>query len=156
MKELILVRHGENVIDDNISNDLLNLSENGIVQAKNVSKILNNKFDIVISSPSKRTIETAKIISKKEILVDSRLLERGWGNNHNGNETDEEAKVRFKSLFNELENKYKDKRILLITHGSLMRLAQDVIENKIIPRERVNNCDIIRYINKGNRYMKEV
>ena len=53
MKEIILVRHGENVIDDIIPNDLLELSSVGINQAKKVSKILKNNFDIIISSPSK-------------------------------------------------------------------------------------------------------
>lgn len=139
-----------------VFNGLLELNENGIIQAKNVSKLLNNQFDVVISSPSKRTMETGEIISNKEIIIDNRLLEKGWGNNHDGNETDEEAITRFKRLFKELENKYKYKRVLLITYGILMRLAQDIIENKTITRDRVNNCDIISYVKKDNCYIKEV
>ena len=150
MKEIILVRHGENVIDDIIPNDLLELSSVGINQAKKVSKILNNNFDIIISSPSKRTFDTAKIISNdKEIIIDDRLLERGWYHS-NGNETDNEAKRRFKELFDELEIKYKEKTVLLVTHGALIRLAEDVIENKELLRDRVNNCDIIRYKKSNN------
>ena len=152
MKEIILVRHGENVIDDIIPNDLLELSSVGINQAKKVSKILKNNFDIIISSPSKRTFDTAKIISNdKEIIIDDRLLERSWYHS-DGNETDNEAKRRFKELFDELEIKYKGKTVLLVTHGALIRLAEDVIENKELLRDRVNNCDIIKYKKINNIY----
>lgn len=79
---LILIRYAENIIDENLSNSLLSLSDRGILQAKQAAELLKEKFDIVISSPSKRAIMTANIISKnKKILQDSRLLERGWGNN---------------------------------------------------------------------------
>lgn len=91
--DLILVRHGESVLDNSIPNDLLPLTEVGIKQAKEAQKILQNKFDIVISSTSKRAIMTAKIIAEgKEPLQDERLIERGWGNKEkDGKETDEEA-----------------------------------------------------------------
>lgn len=151
MKKIILVRHGENKVDNNISNNLLELSTKGINQAKEVSKKLNNKFDIVISSPSKRTIQTAKIITDKDIIIDDKLLERGWYHS-NGNETDIDATIRFKKLLCDLEDKYKDKIVLLVTHGALIRLAEDVIENKIIPRDRINNCDIIIYERINDKY----
>ena len=144
---LILIRHAENIIDENLSNSQLSLSDRGVLQAKQAAELLKEKFDIVISSPSKRAIMTANIISKnKEILQDSRLLERGWGNNEqDGKETNEEAKIRFKYFLTETILKYKNKKILLVTHGSLMKLAQDVIEGENITRDSIDNCTIIEY-----------
>lgn len=39
----------------------------------------------------------------------------------------------------------KNKKILLVTHGSLMKLAQDVIEGESITRDYIDNCTIIEY-----------
>lgn len=78
--KIILIRHGENMIDDSISNNLLPLSELGKKQAYEAFQTLKGQFDVVISSPSKRAMMTAHIISPdSKILCDKRLLERGWG-----------------------------------------------------------------------------
>jgi len=144
---LILIRHGENIYNTTLDNNKLPLSKKGISQAKNASKILANKYDIVISSTSLRTIMTSKIIDNGNMPIeDERLLERGWGNKqHDGKETDEEAKIRFKKFLTETVKKYRNKKILLVTHGSLMKLAQDVIEGEVKPRETIDNCTIIEY-----------
>lgn len=144
---LILIRHAENISDEKIVNNLLPLSNKGIMQAKEARELLKGKFDVVISSPSKRTITTAEIITNNNHVVkDSRLLERGWGNKkQDGKESDEEAKLRFKTFLIETIKKYKNKKILLVTHGSLMKLAQDVIEGVNKPRESIDNCTIIKY-----------
>lgn len=149
-KNLILIRHGENIEVRSINNDLLPLSFNGICQSKKAAIVLKNKFDIILCSNSRRAIHTAKIISdKNNLIIDSRLIERGWGNsNKDGLESDEEARNRLRNLFNDIYCKYKDKRILLVSHGALIKLAQDVIENQTLPRDRVSNCTIIEYDNK--------
>ena len=151
--DLILVRHGESVLDNSIPNDLLPLTEVGIKQAKEAQKILQNKFDIVISSTSKRAIMTAKIIAEgKEPLQDERLIESGWGNKEkDGKETDEEARTRFHNFLIDILNLYKYRRILIVTHGSLIKLSQDVIEDKILKRDIVNNCTIIKYDKNKNK-----
>lgn len=145
--DVILIRHAENVDDSKIENNLLPLSLKGTIQAYEAANILKDKFDVVLCSPSMRTIMTANIISSLiKPIQDIRLLERGWGNlNQDGKETDEEAKTRFESFLNEVINKYKDKRILLVTHGALMKLAQDVIEQQCLPRDSIDNCTIIEY-----------
>lgn len=151
--DLILVRHGESVINDNISNDLLPLTEFGKIQAKEVSTLLEDKFDIVISSVAKRAIMTAKIISNgNDPILDVRLLERGWGNKEkNGKETDEEAKVRFTAFLKDILDKYNQERIVIVTHGSLIKIAQNVIEEKTLPRDIVNNCTVIKYDKNKNK-----
>lgn len=144
---LTMIRHGENEYIDNVENNLLPLSEAGKKKSEWASKILKNDFDIIISSNSKRALETAKIISpRKKIIEDIRLIERGWGNEmHDGTETDDEARERFKEFINEIIYKYYNKRVLLVFHGGLMKLAQDVIENQILKRESIDNCNIIKY-----------
>lgn len=154
---LILIRHAESILDENLPNNLLPLSDKGILQANEASKLLAGKYDVVITSPSKRTIMTANIITNSSPLIeDYRLLERGWGNDHqDGKETDDEAKIRFKFFLVETINKYKNKKILLVTHGALMKLAQDVIEDNNIPRESIENCTIIEYgKNKQKKIIK--
>lgn len=144
---ITLIRHGENIIDNSIPNDLLLLSNEGIKQCEWAKKLLKNDFDIVFSSTSKRAILTAKIIAnRKRIITDENLLERGWGNKlHDGKETDEQAKARFEDFINEIIKKYKNKKILIVTHGSLIKIAQNVIEKVNIPRNNIDNCSIIKY-----------
>ncbi len=145
--DLILVRHAEPVKDGNIPNSLLELTSCGEEQAKKASIFLKGKFDITICSTSKRTIMTAQIITRKNsVLTDERLLERGWGNYaQDGSETDEEAKVRIRKFILEVQQKYKGKRILLVTHGALMRLTQNVIERNNIIQQPVGYCTIVKY-----------
>jgi len=145
--DLILIRHSENIADENLPNSLLPLSEKGILQAAEAAKQLSGKYDVVISSTSKRTIMTANIITNNSSSIqDARLLESGWGNSQqDGKETSEEAKIRFKCFLGETLKKYKNKKILLVTHGALMKLAQDVIEDKCELRDSIDNCTIIEY-----------
>ena len=77
---IYFVRHGEtewNKIGRMQGQIDIELNEEGKRQAKVVKEKLSNvKFDKVFSSPLKRAIETAKIISDKEVSIDDRLIER--------------------------------------------------------------------------------
>ena len=145
-KTLILIRHGENANDVSLDNDLLPLSQNGIKQAKKAREILKNSFDVIISSPSLRAKETANIIGNNmPYEIDERLLEKGYGNEkHNGKETTTEAIFRFTGFLHDLK-KYKNKRVLVVTHGSLIRLSQNIIEEKNIRRKHIDNCEYVIY-----------
>lgn len=151
--DLVFVRHGENIINSAISNDFLPLTELGIKQAEEVKKIIGDNFDVVISSISMRCIMTAKIIMNGgDPIKEIRLLERGWGNKEqDGRETDEQAKERLLFFLKDISKRYHQKRVVIVTHGALMRLAQDVIENNCIKREHINNCDIIEYNRNGKK-----
>ena len=151
--DLVFVRHGENIINSAISNNFLPLTELGIKQAEEVKKIIGDNFDVVISSISIRCIMTAKIIMNGEDPIkDIRLLERGWGNKEqDGRETDEQAKERLLIFLKDISKRYHQKRVVIVTHGALMRLAQDIIENNCIKREHINNCDIIEYKRNGKK-----
>ncbi|MEX2596563.1 MAG: histidine phosphatase family protein, partial [Salibacteraceae bacterium] len=69
MKTLYLVRHGKSLWDDISINDLERpLKQRGVDNAEDLTKHLlkdNEIPDLIISSPSVRTYETAKIIADK-------------------------------------------------------------------------------------------
>ena len=144
--DLYIVRHGEtgyNRMDLLQGRIDIPLNQNGIEQAKQTKKKLENvTFEVVISSPLSRAIETAKIIAPdKEVLIDNRLIERNLGEyegkprricnfelyddllgNHTekGIETILDLIVRVRILILELKEKYSDSTVLLVTHGGLI------------------------------------
>ena len=83
--KLYVVRHGETF--ENASDRLQGridseLTLEGIKQAQVVSNIFKEKtIDLIVSSPLKRCVETAKIISdgKIKVIYDERLLGRDHG-----------------------------------------------------------------------------
>jgi broad specificity phosphatase PhoE len=86
--ELTVVRHGEtklNVQKAFVGTSDDNLTDRGRIQADMIGKYLLNegyKFDLVLVSPLKRAIETAKIIKKYlefKIVKEPLLRERNYG-----------------------------------------------------------------------------
>ncbi|MCI8446125.1 MAG: histidine phosphatase family protein, partial [Bacilli bacterium] len=82
--ELYIVRHGEtgyNKMGLLQGKTNIPLNQKGIEQANKTKKELEQiNFDIVVSSPLNRAIDTAKIIApNNEILIDERLNERTLG-----------------------------------------------------------------------------
>lgn len=87
MTKIILVRHGQ---DEDNRNNILNghrdtkLTDLGIAQAKIAAqKLKNEKVDVIISSPLRRAVETASIISQElkitGIYTKELLKERNFG-----------------------------------------------------------------------------
>ena len=80
---IYIVRHGQtdyNVIGRYGGRIDVPLNEEGIKQAHELKEMLKNiKFDLVFSSPLKRAIKTAEIISDNEIILDKRIIERDNG-----------------------------------------------------------------------------
>ena len=84
--KFIFLRHGRSLADDEGKHEGLYdspLTEIGIRQAKNIAEILKSyDFDLIISSPLKRALQTAEIISKTlniEIEVNDLFKERDNG-----------------------------------------------------------------------------
>lgn len=146
---IYFVRHGQT--DWNLSkkiqgqtNTLLN--ETGKKQATEARKALENiNFNYIFCSPLSRTVETCKIIvGDKHFTIDERLIERGFGEydgfltcdfdyegfwNSNKNQKFERAESLFeteKRVFDFLDElkKYKDKNILIVSHGGIGLLVQ--------------------------------
>lgn len=130
------------------------LNEHGKNQARKLKQIFEKiNYDLIISSDLSRAIETANIINykEKEMILDKRLREINYGKIegipkdkipnymwdcfHNnpeeiGSEPIEEVFDRIKSFIDELD---KEKDILIITHGGVIRLIAYYLDNLDLP-----------------------
>jgi len=129
-----------------------NLTENGKKQVEESSKKLKNKkIDLVFSSPIERTKETAEIVcsvlglDKKNIIIDDRLHEmsipdyerRTWSefrkdfpntidnfyHTKEKNESYNDVKKRIMDFLYDIDTRYSDKNILVVTHAGPIWLA---------------------------------
>jgi 2,3-bisphosphoglycerate-dependent phosphoglycerate mutase len=130
------------------------LNSDGLRQAKAIAeRISDENWDIIYASPLSRAFDTAKAIGKAanlQIVTDERLreisfgetegttenerLER-WGPNWReielGQETSEEADIRWKSVLQEILQKHDGQRVLIVTHGALLvRIYKDLLQDK--------------------------
>lgn len=153
IKKIILIRHGDNLYDSLIANNDLPLSDNGINQSIKAAQLINDDFDVVYCSNSLRTKQTALIINKnhKPEKIDDRLIERGWFKDFNGTETDDMAFNRIKFFFNSISEDLENKKVLIVSHGSLIKLIQNYLEEKVLERDRVYNCTTIIYENNTKK-----
>ena len=135
-----------------IINSGSHLTENGKRKTAMVGEFLKKeRIDMIFTSPFNRAKETTEIVRKvlnlteNNIHVDERLGEmqvksyegKAWTEYHNdfpktvenfdkakeGDESLKDVKRRVMSFLFEIEEKYKDKKILIITHGGPIWLA---------------------------------
>ncbi len=134
------------------------LTETGIKQAEKLAnKLKKYKINLVFCSPFTRTKQTFEIINKKlklnttKILFDKRLVENNFGI-ADGQHYDEyhklfssekayfetpvpygenyaDVKKRITGFLKEIESKYKNKNILIISHGFSLRMLELVAMN---------------------------
>ena len=174
--KLYVMRHG--LTDWNLNNKIqgqkdIELNEIGIKQAKDTKKIFNSyNFDLIISSPLKRTRQTTEIINQDKntkIVYDDALIERFLGDyeglcteieedliyNYNLNlkENNIEPVVklceRVFQLLNYIKENYKSEKILLVTHSGTARAIEayfyGIGEDGDLPPENLKNCEIREY-----------
>ena len=173
-----IVRHGQT--DWNVEGRYqgrldIDINEKGIEQAKIMrDELLNVKFDKVISSPLKRAIQTAQIISQfdnvGDIIIDERIIERCNGelegklkteipqnidfndpNTGYGIETITDFRKRIKDFCDELKNNYKDEDVLVVTHGGVSIYIRCYFEGEPEKHNylkyKMKNCEVIKYNN---------
>jgi len=127
------------------------LTQKGREQAHSIAKRLQNvQFDAIFSSDLARAKETAEIIAagrNLEVITNGAIRERSFGEHMSGNQKreiekeleglDEKEKFafkyfpngesgldvveRFEKFLKQIINEYKNKTILLVTHGYVMR-----------------------------------
>ncbi len=132
------------------------LTEKGKGQAKIAGeKLKKEKIDVIYCSPFVRTKETAEIIAeelgypKDKIIYDDRIRELNFGDLHlkpfadflkyeetsmpdftdrlpNG-ESYQDAKNRVGDFIYDIDSKYRDKNILIVTHGMFLEVFPAVI-----------------------------
>lgn len=172
---IYVIRHGEtdwNKKGIMLTLEDLPLNENGIKQANRAKEIVDNlDYDLVISSPLKRTMQTATIINEKnnkEIIVDKRIIERNAGSlsgksvsdeifknywnvekntKYHGVETLQELFERVYSFLEDIKEEYAGKNILIVTHNGVCRTIKTYFEG--IPKDKD-----IRVLGQGNCEMK--
>ena len=172
---IYIVRHGQT--DDNVVGRYAGridtpLNEVGTEQAKKLHEILKDvKFDLVFSSPLQRALNTAKIICDNEIIEDDRLIERDNGdlegklkseilvfpdfNDSNEKRYNIENIIDFRNriydFFNYLNEHYKGKNILIVTHAGVGIYARCYFEGE--PQDgnymnyKLGNCKVLKYKN---------
>lgn len=131
------------------------LTEKGKNQAQESAlKLKNKKIDLIITSPLERCTQTAEIMAgiigleKKHILKDERIIEvqaissmgKTWEERDSqfksrkeffvkeieGDENLMTVKKRMGEFLYDLESKYKNQNILIISHGSPMSLIPEI------------------------------
>jgi len=142
---VLIIRHGQT--DWNKQGLLqgtkdIPLNELGIEQARSAKESLANEhIDVVFCSPLIRTRQTCDIVLEGRdipVIYDERIRERGFGAAegmlvkdidfaatwlpgqppmYEGMETFEMLLERFAGFFDDIYEKYKDKTVLLVTHG---------------------------------------
>ena len=127
------------------------------------------KFDIVISSPLKRALQTAEIINKYHglpITLEDSVRERNAGQNVNfgvwndlfdfdkniqpvDGESLHDFLDRTQGYFGKLKSEYPDKTVLVVSHGgvqhALYALANGIPRAGNIRISPMHNCEIREY-----------
>lgn len=172
---IYIVRHGQteyNVIGRYGGRIDVPLNEKGIEQAHELHDILKDiKFDLVFSSPLQRALKTAEIICDNEIIKDDRIIERDNGelegklkseilelpdfNNPNEKKYNIENIVDFRNriynFFKDINENYKGKNILVVTHAGVGIYARCFFEGE--PKDnnymnyKIGNCEVLKYNN---------
>jgi broad specificity phosphatase PhoE len=176
---IYIVRHGKtswNEIGRIQGHADVALNKDGIEEAKKIKDNLKDiRFDLVISSPLKRALRTAKIISGykyKDIIIDNRIIERCNGefegklkneifesidfNDPNekryGIENIIDFRKRINNFCEEIKDKYKNKNILVVTHAGVSIYMRCYFEgepqNNDYMKYKLKNCEVIKYNNE--------
>jgi broad specificity phosphatase PhoE len=172
---IYIVRHGQtdwNLEGRYMGRTDIKLNDIGIEQAKKIYNELKDiKFDIVFSSPLKRAYMTAQIICNNDIIKDSRIIERCNGELEGKLKSNykeyidfadpKESKYgieplltfrrRIDNFLDEIMTKYKNKNVLIVTHGGVSIYIKCYFEGE--PHDgnyselKLKNCGILKYNN---------
>ena len=179
--EIYVVRHGQTdynvkkVFQGHID---IPLNETGEKQAQETaSKFRNIDVDMILVSPLQRALQTAKPISKiteVPITIEDRIIERSFGNME-GHQNREDWNIKMmldyeknydieniepiQSLFkrvydflDEITEKYKDKKVVLVTHGAVSQPIEcyfngmpEVVDFEHLEKLTLKNCEVLKY-----------
>lgn len=174
--KLYVIRHGltncnvEKKYNGKLDEDI---NETGILQAKKAQEIIRNlDIDLIICSPLLRTRHTCNIININNVPVifDNRIEERDCGiytgkelgefyytdywNYYSkikveGLESIQDLFKRIKNFLDEIKEKYKNKNVLLVTHGGVARAVyfyfNELPKDGMLQEFGSSNCGIAEY-----------
>lgn len=175
--KVYVIRHGQtdwNSIQQIQGQTDIELNETGIKQAEEArEKLKDYPIDLILCSPLKRAMKTAEIINqekKVDIVYDSRLIERGYGDMEGQNfesldlvkyfdlnlnlktssvEPINDMLKRVYGLLDEVKEKYKNRNVLMVTHGGTLRAINSyfngIPEDNVLRILRYGNCEVREY-----------
>ncbi|MCF7930034.1 MAG: phosphoglycerate mutase family protein [Acholeplasmataceae bacterium] len=177
---IAMVRHGQTdynangIVQGRVNIPLNEVGKKQSIELANIFSKQQNKFDVIVSSPLSRALETAYIISKKlgytqPIRVEHQFVERDFFHldelpvgdamplvrqknyTYEGYENDQLLINRVVKATLKLAKIYTDKQILLITHSHVIKALRVYVDpTKYAFTDIVNNTDIIYFeINKN-------
>lgn len=170
-------RHGQtdyNKQDIILGTTDIELNETGLAQAHELAEKVaeHDDIDLIISSPMKRAIKTAQLVAEKnglEIIIDNRLREWDYGRYESKSRFTDgfaENKVNFGvkmgrtgeslmqlthrvySALDEIIEKYRDKNVLLVSHGGVCRVIETYFKDMTTEQFAgwfMGNCQLIEY-----------
>lgn len=173
---LYVTRHGETIrnklglIQGQTEWDL---TEKGIKDAEELRDTVDKlDIDVVISSPLKRAVDTASIITsnKYPINIDDRIIERNWGmcegahieevdtvkcwnffinTDDNKIERVQDLLARVSEFLEDIKVRYKDKNVLVVTHSAVLRAIHyclhPIPEDGDMSKLEIPNLRLIEY-----------
>jgi len=175
MAKVYVIRHGET--DYNVENRYcgrtnIDINENGIVQARLIAeKLKDNDIDSIIASSMIRAKHTADIINSLlnvNCEIHDSIIEIGMGVyegltkeeiqkiypemwaacSPKGRESEIDVQKSVFDTLEQLKDKYKDKNILIVTHGYITKVIYKYFtdcNNEEFKNYRQNNCEIKVY-----------
>jgi len=179
MVTITFVRHGNT--DHNIENRAQGHSQNPINETGRAQATLlagrlsEEQWDVIISSDLRRARETAEIISraigKPVDFFDERLreMDRGkitdtieservqrWGKDWSlldmGQETDESMRARGIHFVRDIASRYRDKRVLVITHGYFLGQTLKALMQDETTGNNLHNTSVTTIAHRGGRW----
>lgn len=173
---ICMIRHGQtnqNKLKKIQGQSDFPLNEFGFEQARLAGKFIkqNYKFDVIISSPLSRAIQTANQIKNeigfdKEIIIENGFIERAFGNaegkdicpevfndiykdNVEGLEKSCDLQVRVYEAMKKVVEKYKDLNVLIVTHSHTIKGMLTYLDTNRSFMDRLDNCclNIFEYEN---------
>ncbi len=176
--KLLLIRHGQT--DWNVAGKIqgitdIELNDTGRKQAKVLNEqLLKETIDVILSSPLKRARETAEIIAEGRdipIVLKQELQERYFGKLEGKTRSDfdfyelwnyklnkQYADIerigdlfkRVQGFLEKLKKEYRDKTVLVVTHGGVAVPIRVILEGlpermEVIKGFGIDNCEVKEY-----------
>lgn len=128
------------------------LNATGVDQVQQAAAVIG-EWDILLTSPLARAFDSAKILSPAlglEPIVSERLLERSFGIGEGmtyeqwrhrysqldsipGAESESSVFNRCQKLLDEVKLQYSGKKVLVVTHGALIRFVLNLVTDHQLP-----------------------
>ncbi len=162
-----VMRHGgtmrnentEKIISSRLESDVYHLTKDGRAVVERSLELLKlDGIDAIYASPFLRTKETAEIAGRvlhQKVETDDRLVESGSplecedkpstkaATCMAGTETTESIRTRVTDFMKEIDSKYRNKKILIVTHGTPMYLIQAIARG--YTETELKNPDVFPY-----------